>query len=302
MEIIIFGAGINGQRFYNYVKNSRLEMQILAVVDNFAEGTIGNFSILRPNKLQGLIFDRVYITNTSLDVVCRIKHQLIELGIPSDKLYSVAEDKDLMNKLFSEYNGYDEQTDFRVRWLRNFAEYVREEKLEGNVAECGVFMGEFSYYINKYFMNKTLYLFDTFSGFAEADIVVERKMGNQSFINGQFNGVGKLANTSEQIVINKMLYPEKCIIKKGYFPETADGLCDRFCLVVLDMDLYQPMFSGLEFFYKKMVQGGVILLHDYFHSELPGVKKAVEDFEERTNQVLCKIPIGDFCSIAIVKK
>ncbi|MCI8524143.1 MAG: hypothetical protein HFI62_13190 [Lachnospiraceae bacterium] len=47
--------------------------------------------------------------------------------------------------------------------------------------------------------------------------------------------------------------------------------------------------------------GGVILLHDYFHPDLPGVKAAVADFEKELSQALPKIPIGDHCSIAIIK-
>ena len=98
-----------------------------------------------------------------------------------------------------------------------------------------------------------------------------------------------------------MYHPEQCIIKKGYFPETAIGVEDKFVFVMLDMDLYQPMLAGLEFFYDKMVPGGVMLLHDYFHEELPGVKCAVEEYERRVGEKLCKIPIGDGCSIAVVK-
>ena len=66
------------------------------------------------------------------------------------------------------------------------------------------------------------------------------------------------------------------------------------------MDLYQPMLAGLRFFYSKMYPGGVILMHDYFHPELPGVKQAVEEFEKETQITLCKVPIGDFCSIAVI--
>lgn len=43
------------------------------------------------------------------------------------------------------------------------------------------------------------------------------------------------------------------------------------------------------------------MLHDYFHPELPGVKKAVIDFESELGVKLCKTPIGDGCSIFIIK-
>lgn len=75
-----------------------------------------------------------------------------------------------------------------------------------------------------------------------------------------------------------MKYSENIIIKKGYFPETAQGIEDKFLYVNLDMDLYQPELEGLKFFWNRMVSGGLIMLHDYTHPQLPGVKRAVDDF------------------------
>jgi O-methyltransferase len=62
--------------------------------------------------------------------------------------------------------------------------------------------------------------------------------------------------TNENFVLSKMPHPQKCVIKKGYFPETAQGLNETFCFVNLDMDLYQPTIEGLRFFYSRMTGGG----------------------------------------------
>ena len=43
------------------------------------------------------------------------------------------------------------------------------------------------------------------------------------------------------------------------------------------------------------------MVHDYFRPDLPGVKKAIEDFETERGIRLVKTPIGDGCSIFIVK-
>ena len=50
-----------------------------------------------------------------------------------------------------------------------------------------------------------------------------------------------------------------------------------------------------------MVEGGIILIHDYFNPELPGVAKAINDYEEQNDICLHKFPIADFCSLAIIK-
>jgi len=57
----------------------------------------------------------------------------------------------------------------------------------------------------------------------------------------------------------------------------------------------------MRFFWDKMVMNGVILLHDYFHPDLPGVAQAVEAFEREKNCNIPKLPIGDGVSIALIK-
>lgn len=73
--------------------------------------------------------------------------------------------------------------------------------------------------------------------------------------------------------------------KKGYFPQTAEGITDTFCFVNLDMDLYKPTLAGLNFFWEKM-ETGIILVHDYFSEVYEGVKSAVESFVKE-NQYHC---------------
>lgn len=109
-------------------------------------------------------------------------------------------------------------------------------------------------------------------------------------------------STNEKIVINRMKYPEQCIIKKGYFPDTANDIEDEFCFVNLDMDLYKPQLEGLNFFYERMIPGGIILMHDYFSEFFSGTRKAIEKFEKDNSIELCKVTIGDLCSIAIIKR
>ena len=98
-----------------------------------------------------------------------------------------------------------------------------------------------------------------------------------------------------------MTYPENCIIKKGYFPETATGLDDNYVFVSLDADLYNLTLAGLRAFYPKMTKGGFIFIHDYFNEFFIGVSQAVCDYEKEIGITLSKIPIGDLMSIAIVK-
>lgn len=303
MKLLIFGAGANGKACQVYLTRRNQDV-LIGFLDNAAGKTAieavqgEDVPIYHPEKALNLEFDQIWVSNGNPHQVAEIKKQLNDLHIPQDKIRVLLEDQALLAEVLSGYNQYDEQTDSRVAWLRNYAEYAQE--FSGNVAECGVCMGEFSYYINKYFPDKQLYLFDTFEGFSERDLCIERLMNNEAFLKSVFNDQALFSAANEQVVMARMLHPEKCILKKGYFPDTAQGLDDTFCFVNLDMDLYQPMLEGLRFFYAKMCSGGVLLLHDYFHPELPGVKQAVLDFERELGTSLHKVPIGDFCSIAII--
>lgn len=305
MKILVFGAGVNGKACRACIERHKID-EFAGFLDNDvnkraikdAEGK--ESPVYRPEEITDLQYDQIWISNSRRTQVLEIEEQLRKLCVPKDKVCVLLDDQEMLTNVLSTYNQYDELTDNRVVWLRNFAGYAKEKKLEGNVAECGVCMGEFSYFINKYFPNKTLYLFDTFEGFSEQDLRVERSQNNEAFLKSMFNDQSLFAGANEQVVLRRMPHPEKCVLKKGYFPETAVDVKDQFCFVNLDMDLYQPMLAGLRFFYDKMCAGGVILLHDYFHPELPGVKQAVSDFEKESNLELCKVPIGDFCSIAVV--
>ena len=119
-------------------------------------------------------------------------------------------------------------------------------------------------------------------------------------LGGDFTNKELFADTDIDLLMRKMKYPDNIEIHKGYFPETAIEITDRFCFVNLDMDLYFPMYNALSFFGDKMVSDGIILLHDYFHSELPGVKRAVQDYEIERGVEINKITIGDGCSIALL--
>jgi len=99
-----------------------------------------------------------------------------------------------------------------------------------------------------------------------------------------------------------MIYPDNIEIHKGYFPESATGVEDTFCFVNLDFDLYHPILEGLRFFFPRMVRGSVVLVHDYYHAGLLGVRDAVDDYEEEIGKKLIKLPIGDNQSIALVKE
>ena len=85
----------------------------------------------------------------------------------------------------------------RLATLELISHEIRKKNLKGNVAELGVYKGKFARYINLYFKERKLYLFDTFKGFDERDIDTERKKGFSS-------GAQKFSDTSVESVLALM--------------------------------------------------------------------------------------------------
>ena len=181
----------------------------------------------------------------------------------------------------------------RLATLELVAHEINNKNLQGNVAEVGVYKGKFAQYINQYFPSRKLYLFDTFQGFDEKDIKAEIKLG--------LNNVGQnFSNTSVDIVLKNMPFPEQCIIKKGFFPETTEGINDTFAFVSLDTDLYEPIYQGLTYFYPRMVRGGYIFVHDVNNDSYKGAAKAVNQFA--IEQQISFLPLPDACGSAVLIK
>lgn len=131
----------------------------------------------------------------------------------------------------------------RIASLEVASREIYDKKIQGAVAEAGVYRGGFAAYINQFFRDRSLYLFDTFEGFTARDIEKDKANG-YTLRNAEYYG-----DTSVDLVLKNMPFADKVVIRKGNFPDTATGINEQFCFVSLDMDLYQPIKSGLEYFY-----------------------------------------------------
>lgn len=183
--------------------------------------------------------------------------------------------------------------DARIGTLTAVAENIYHQGINGSVAEAGVYQGNFSKYINMLFPDRKLYLFDTFKGFEQKQLDLDMDNNKQTD-----DWIELLKDTSEELVISKMEYPEMVEIKKGLFPGTARELNDNFAFVNLDMDIYKPTYEGLKFFWEKLAPGGIIFVHDF--GRWDGIDRAVEKFckEIHTGYV----PLNDGATVVLAKE
>lgn len=184
-----------------------------------------------------------------------------------------------LSTYFNPHSYYDAiQTNNDIRWstIECISREIYRNKVHGSIAEAGVYKGSTARYMNALFPDRKIYLFDTFQGFVPDDIRQEDE-------NGIHNVKIDFSNTSLELVMSRMFYPQNCIIKAGWFPESAREVDDTFCFVRLDMDLYRPTRDGLEFFYPRMSRGGYLCVHDCRSKNFDGAKQAVLEFCEENN-------------------
>jgi len=155
-----------------------------------------------------------------------------------------------------------------------------QSRLDGDMAEVGVYTGASAKLICEARGDKTLHLFDTFSGLPESSAKDRNVYTNKS--------KPQYACSLESVEAYLGNYP-RLHFYKGLFPETAAPVSDRtFCFVHIDVDLYQSTLACLEFFYPRLVPGGILISHDY--SILSGVKAAFTEFLADKPEALAELP------------
>ena len=139
--------------------------------------------------------------------------------------------------------------------------------LVGDMAEVGVYKGGTAKLIAKTVPHKNVYLFDVFSGMPQTCKEIDMHK-EKDFNDVSLGSVKSFLRNCPNVNIYH-----------GIFPETASPIKDKnFSFVYIDADLYKSVKDCLEFFYARMIRGGVIVLDDYGSCACPGVKKAVSEF------------------------
>jgi O-methyltransferase len=166
--------------------------------------------------------------------------------------------------------------------------------VDGAVAELGVGVGTFAVMLNRYFPDRRIFLFDTFAGFDARDLAAEAARGRP----GVPYGVTEV--TAEE-VRSRLPHPENAEFRVGWFPDSAvDCEGETFCLVNVDVGLYQPTYAGLQWFYPRLAAGGYLLVNDYNNAHTLGVHEAVHQFARETGAAYTVLP--DYGAHAVLVK
>lgn len=278
--IIILGAGQFGQACAALINTARTKL--LAFGDNkdsLYGSRLAGVPVMSVEDAVRLRPDCALIAVTDDTRTSQLKNQAKAAGFQGEFL--------LLGQLYCRF-------DIRSATLRRMAERIEQAGVPGDIAELGVYRGDLAWQLNALFPRRTLHLFDTFEGFDRRDIREEAKRACSGAREGDFS------DTGIAYVRSRLPLPAKALFHKGYFPESTAGLEEcRYALVSLDADLYAPTLAGLEYFFPRLHEGGMILLHDYNNRRFRGAAQAVHDYEA-IHQKLPLVPLCDLHGTAVI--
>ncbi len=157
--------------------------------------------------------------------------------------------------------------------------------LGGDFAECGVYRGGLSRTVMHYIGFSTMtdrryWLLDTFEGIPTDQVdaeVLHRHTYPDSW-----------AEVSE-VFKNQ---PNARLVR-GRIPETLSQVqTDRVCFVSIDMNVAAPERAAVEFFWPRLVPGGIVLIDDYGWSGHEAQRQAFDEFARRYGRTVLALPTG----------
>lgn len=176
-----------------------------------------------------------------------------------------------------------------IRWRAHVTQWAGSHaaQLAGDFVECGVNRGFLSMSVMTYidfkkFPDRKFYLFDTYSGLVDAQVTAEDKAAFRNYYE----------DTYEFVVDSFREFPNAVVVK-GVVPEILDTVrIDRVAYLSIDMNCTQPELAALEYFWPRMVAGGVIVLDDYGFSGHEAQKSAADGFAEKVGAHILSLPTG----------
>jgi len=182
--------------------------------------------------------------------------------------------------------------------IAHYELYKMSLQLPGVIIECGVFKGAS---FTRLAMFRELFEssgvrkiigFDTFDIFPDSSYREDKnklasfidEAGNKSISKKQLEDVlcSKQCSNMIELIEGDILKTVPDYIENH--PEL------KIALLHLDVDIYEPSKCCLEYFYSRLVKGGILMLDDY--GIFPGATKAIDDFFEGKTETILKFPFA----------
>jgi O-methyltransferase len=165
-----------------------------------------------------------------------------------------------------------------------------------SVAECGCWWGHSTQMLSRIMRDQSdftgqLHVFDSFEGLSEFKDQdhSEFKSSPKRQEATRKNFKSDLAHVSSHLSDFPFVR-----IHEGWIPTRFDDVKDdRFSLVTVDVDLYEPTRDAVRFFYPRLQPGGCMYFDDYGYNTYPGAKLAVDELrQEQSPAFFLELPAG----------
>lgn len=182
----------------------------------------------------------------------------------------------------------------RMNNLHESLDYVRENNIQGDFIETGVWRGGASIFAKKYFdlygMNRKVFVADSFKGLPPPQV--------QEDAGDPHHTIDFLRVSLADVQNNFKLYgalDENVIFLEGWFEDTLpnNDSIRELSVLRMDGDMYKSTMDVFDSCYHKVVKGGRVIIDDYC---IPNCKNAVHKFRE-VNSFTEEITIIDQCGI-----
>jgi hypothetical protein len=244
------------------------------------------------NKLKKII--KEFLSFFNLEIRHRQKELVLNL-IPevSQIQKNIPEISEIEKNIIEICGKYSMTGELRMYVLIQAIKYVKNNNLEGDFVECGIWKGGniilFQKFNLLFDLKKKIYGFDTFEGMSEpgeedqhnnipAKMVAERDgfKNISDWCRSSHNEVKKniCKNTNIENIYLVKGKVENTLLEKKILPE-------KISILRLDTDWYQSTKIELEVLFKKLVSGGVLIIDDYGHWQ--GARKAVDEYFKGQN-------------------
>jgi len=180
------------------------------------------------------------------------------------------------------------------RWIVHVALWAATQaaRLPGDFVECGVDTGMFSMAICDWLdfnqVDKDFWLFDTYRGIPDEQMTEAERNGIAGWHNRE-----SYEECFEQAKTNFLPWP-RCRLVRGMVPETlaAFPADRRVAYLSIDMNIVAPEMAAIEFFWDRMVLGGMILLDDYGWATHRPQREAFDAFARAHGTMILNVPTG----------
>jgi O-methyltransferase len=322
-KVCIYGTGKRGVQLRELIETNRSDIYIVCYLDSFKGGNLDGLKVINKNELKesSLVYDLILIcTSTPEDIVTFLeknslkKFKVLQRPITYQGWGLISEntvpwDGGNGNEFFLkaqedmkatfDFSGHvmsdDMDTLMWRHWLisysiRHVVEFSKCKDLE--LVECGVANGLTAFFALRELKglqglgkvdNFKIHLYDSWLPIREDDLLSTEKglAGGYDDIN-----LDKTKN-------NLAEFSEDTAYYKGYIPEIFESKpvsIDSVAYLHIDLNAAKPTQAALEYYYSKVMRGGVILFDDYGWDSYRETKEMIDNFFKDKPGMLMPLP------------